>query len=179
MFDNDLLIKKYPFSSYFPNLIKSFSIIGYKEKSIPSMLKAFRINKKTDLPTILVSIKSNSDIRFKFNIVKAIYADNPYPLLINKNYLNQEPPPTSNVINHFFFGSPDDKEIVFHAFFAFRFYEKYKYEKTDEEYYIPKAFCIESQYCYFNLFYQICKNIHSIMSQKTSNSNSLPIELII
>jgi hypothetical protein len=46
-----------------------------------------------------------------------------------------------------------------------------------EEYYIPKAFCIISQYSFFSLFRYLCKNIYKIFTKK--ENNTLPIELLI
>ena len=60
-----------------------------------------------------------------------------------------EPPPTSNVIYSFCFDSTDGKQKIFYVCYAFKFYEEYSYL------YVPKAFCIVSQYPYFTLFQYI------------------------
>ena len=175
--DKNTLDKKYPFLGYSPNIIEYFAIIGYNEKYVPKMLNNYACKQITTRPTILSSIVSNSDFGLVDNdlIIDQIYLDNPCPIKINKNELNQEPPPTSNVIYSFCFDSTDGKKKLFHVCFSYKFHEKYISE-TYEEYYIPKAFCIISQYYYFNLFNYICKNIHSIMSK---NTYSVPIELTI
>ena len=182
MNDKDLLVKKYPFLGYSTNLIEYFAIVGYKEKQVPNMLNNYRSKKKTIPPTILFSITSNTDFGFVNNdfIIEQIYPDNPSPISMNKtekNDSNQDPFSTSNVIYSFCIDSTDGKTKLFHICFAFKFYEKYQYEEVNEEYYIPKAFCIISQYYYFNLFNYICKNIRYILSQKVSIN--IPMEITI
>ena len=177
MSDNDLLVKRYPFLGYSTNLIEYFAIIGYNEKYVPIMITNFKNEQKTTPPTILSSLTSKIDFGFVDNdlIIEQIYPDNPSPILIKNS--NQDPSSTSNALYSFCFDSTDGKSKLFHVCFAFKFYEKYHFEQNNEDYYIPKAFCIISQYYYFNLFNYIFKNIHFIMSQKLSDS--IPIELTI
>ena len=177
MSGNNLLDKRYPFLGYSPNIIEYFGIIGYNEKYVPQMLNDFNNKHITTHPTILSSITSNSDFGLVDNdlIIEQIYPDDPAPIIINKNDPNQEPPSQSKVIYYFCFDSQDGTKKLFHVCFSLKFHEKY-ISLTNEEYYIPKAFCIVSQYYYFNLFYYICKNIYSIMSNGTY---SVPIELTI
>ena len=177
MSENNLLDKKYPFLGYSPNIIEYFGIIGYNEKYVPQMLNNFTTKQIATRPTILSSITSNSDFGLVDNdlIIDQIYPDNPIPILINKNDPNQEVPPISKVIYSFCFDSTDGTKKLFHVCFSYKFHEKY-ISDTNEEYYIPKAFCIVSQYFYFNLFNYICKNIYAIMSKDTY---SVPIELTI
>jgi len=185
MSDNNLIIKKYPFLGYSTNIIEYFSIIGYNEKYIPNMLNNLKCEEKKIPPTILSSITSNTDFGLVDNdlIIDQIYPDIPEIILINKNNKNnknnsnQGPPPKSNVIYSFCFDSTDGKNKLFHVCFALKFHEKYVFEETKEEYYIPKAFCIISQYYYFTFFKYICENLYSIMSQKLSNT--IPIEFTI
>jgi len=177
MSENNLIDKKYPFLGYSPNIIEYFGIIGYNEKYVPQMLNNFTIKQEATRPTILSSITSNSDFGLVDNdlIIDQIYPDNPIPILINKNDPNQEVPSISKVIYSFCFDSNDGTKKLFHVCFSYKFHEKY-ISYTNEEYYIPKAFCIVSQYFYFNLFNYICQNIYSIMSK---DSYSVPIELTI
>ena len=182
MFGNDLLIKKYPYISFSQNLIEYFEIIGYQESMIPQILDCHRKKENPIPPTIISSIISKSDYLKIVNdsIISQIYIENPYPLLIDKNELSQEPPPKSNVINHYCFSSENGKKNIIYSVFAFKFYEKYRYyidSKDFKEYYIPKAFCIISQYSFFTLFDYICKNLYIIMRNQLFNS--LPLELII
>ena len=182
MFDKDLLIKKYPYISSSPNLIEYFEIIGYQESMVPQILDFYRKKENPIPPTIISSITSKSDY-LNINIdsiISKIYIENPYPLLINKNNINQDPPPTCKVINHFCFSSENGNKNIIYSVFAFKFYEKYRYHITSkdfEEYYIPKAFCIISQYSFFTLFNYICRNLYLIMGQQLIDT--LPFEIII
>ena len=183
MLDKDLQIKKYPFLAKSPNLMEYFSIIGYNENFVPKILDSYKKKNNEYPPIIISSIISGSDFGIIDNklIIGQVYPENPLTILINKNDVNQEPPPTSNVIYSFCFDSNDGKQKIFYVCYAFKFYEKYKYfitEKIFEEYYIPKAFCIISQYYYFTLFEYICKNIYILMTQG-KKINSFPIELTI
>ena len=183
MFGKDLLIKKYPHISSSPNLIEYFEIIGYQESMVPQILDYYRKKENPISPTIISSITSKSDyLNIKNDsIISNIYIENPYPLLINKNNTNQEPPPISKVINHFCFSSENGSKNVIYSVFGFKFYEKYRYyitSKDFEEYYIPKAFCIISQYSFYTLFNYICSNLYIIM-KKNNLIDCLPFELII
>jgi len=182
MFGKDLLIKKYPYISSSPNLIEYFEIIGYQESMVPQILDYYRKKENPISPTIISSIISKSDyLKIKNDsIISSIYIENPYPLLINKNNTNQEPPPTSKVINHFCFSSENGTKNIIYSVFGFKFYEKYRYHITSkdfEEYYIPKAFCIISQYSFYTLFSYICSNLYKIM--RKNFIDCLPFELII
>ena len=182
MFGKDLLIKKYPYISSSQNIIEYFDIIGYQETMVPQILDSYRKRGNPMPPAILSTIVSKSDyLKIDNNFrISLIYTENPYPLLINKNDIYQESPPTSNVIYNFCYSSVNGKENIIYSVFAFKFYEKYRYNITSkhfEDYYIPKAFCIISQYAFFTLFDYICKNLYIIMTKKLFES--LPFELII
>ena len=183
MFGKKLQIKKYPYLGYSKNMMEYFAIIGYQESFVPKILETYKKNKNIYSPTILSSITSNTDFGMVDNnlIISQIYPDNPPIILINNNI--QEEPPTSNVVYSFCFDSTNGKTKIFYICYAFKFHEKYKYNNiiynSFEEYYIPKAFCIISQYYYFTFFEYICKNIYKIMTQRDNNSNKLPIELTI
>ena len=153
MSENNLIDKKYPFLGYSPNVIEYFGVIGYHEKNIPQMLNNFTIKQESTCPTILSSITSNSGFGISDNdlIIDQIYPDNPIPILVNKNDSNQEVPSISKVIYSTCFDLNNGTKKLFHVCFSYKFHEKY-ISNTHEEYYIPKAFCIVSQYFYFNLF---------------------------
>ena len=179
MFSKDFLIKKCPYLAYSPNLMESFTIIGYNERFVPQILDSYKKRKNEHPPAILSTVTSDSEfgtVDNKFTISQ-IYPDNPIVILVNKNDINEEPPPTTNVIYSFSIDSTDGKKKSIMACFGFKFYEKYKVPNTNEEYYIPKAFCIISQYYYFTIFEYICKNILKLMEIK--ESNSLPVEITI
>ena len=182
MLNKDFQIKKFPYLAFSPNIMEYFAIIGYQESFVPKILDSYSKKKNDYSPKILSSIISNTDYGIVDNnlIIGQIYPENPLTIFINKNDNNQEPPPTSNIIYYFCFDSTNGKEKLFYMCFGFKFYERYKYYITPtifEEYFIPKAFCIISQYCYFSFFEYICKNIYIMMSQK--EKNSLPIEITI
>ena len=127
----------------------------------------------------------NSEFIFAYTNAEMLKFDNDVlsinqSLLINKNDTDQEPPPTSKVIYNFCYSSGEGKENIIYSVFAYKFYEKFRYyitSKDFEEYYIPKAFCIISQYAFFTLFNYICKNLFIIMTKELYES--LPFELII
>ena len=180
MLNRDLMIKKYPYLAYSQNMIEYFAIIGYPEKLVPQILDTQRKKFNNFSPKLLSAVTSTSDYGIVDNnlIISQIYPENPLVILINKNAPDQDPPPPSNVIYSFCFDSQDGKEKLFHVCYAYKFYEKYKYYKTNnkyEEYYIPKAFCIISQYYYFHFFQYICKNIYSLIELK--NQNPIPTEI--
>ena len=184
MFGKDLLIKKYPYMSFSQNIMEYFAIIGYQENFIPILLDSFKKNKNPYFPTILSSITSNSDLGIVDNelIISQIYPDTPpiYPL--NKNdsqHTQQELPNTSNVIYSFCFDTAEGNSKIFYTCFGFKFYEKYQLKsgKEVEEFFLPKAFCIVSQYNFFTFFEYVCKNIYALMTKK--EENPLPVELIL
>ena len=183
MFGKDLLIKKYPYLAYSSNLMECFLIIGYNERFVPQIIRSYKTKENLYPPTILSSVISESDFCMVDNklIISQIYPENPLIIMVNKNDPNQEPPPSSNVIYSFCFDSTNGKSKIFYACYGYKFYERYKYYITEtlyEEYFIPKAFCIISQYYYFTFFFFFCQNLIKVMSKRQS-LNSLPIELTI
>ena len=181
MFGNDLMIKKYPYMGYSQNILEYFAIIGYQENFIPTVINSIN-SKKKYYPTILTSVTSNTDFGIIDNqlIISQVYPSIPSIIYVNKNdSIAQEKPSTSNVIYSFCFDSTDGKSKLFYTCYAFKFHEKYYHSNNSiiEEYYIPKAFCIISQYSFFSLFKYLCKNIYQIFAKK--ENNNLPIELLI
>ena len=179
MFGKELEIKKFPYLGYSPNIMEYFSIIGYPESFVPKIIDTNKAKQNIYSPTVLSSITSNTDYGIVDNnlIISQIYPKNPVILVDDPN---KELPPSSNIVYSFCFDSTDGKKKSFYICYAFRFYEKYKYyinKSHYEKYYIPKAFCIISQYYYFCFFEYICKNIYEIMSQK--EKSQLPVELTI
>ena len=184
--ENELLIKKNPYMALSPSLIEYFAIIGYKESFIPKILDSYKKKKNYYKPIIISSITSKSDINLIDNklIISQIYPENPITILIDKNNPNFESPSTSNLIYSFCFDSTDGKEKIFYVCYAFKFYEKYNYniiKNYSEEYYIPKAFCIISQYYYFTIFEHICKNLYNLFenNDNTGNKDQIPLEILV
>ena len=182
MFEEELKIKKNPYLAISQSLIEYFEIIGYNENFVPKILDTYKKNKNEFKPTVISSIISQQDYVIVDNklLISQIYPENPKTILINKNNISTESPPTSNVIYSFCFDSSDGKKKIFYVCYAFKFYEKYQYylnKNYSEEYYIPKAFCIISQYYYFSLFEYICNTIYNLINEKVEDN--MPIELIV
>ena len=191
MKDEDLLISKYPYVGNSPNLIECFSIIGYEENMLPQIIDEYKKNNNSNscYPSVLSSIISNNDFGIIDNDLIITQMFPYYPKFIkipnNQNTRNSviiEVPKTKNIIYSFMVDSPDGKNKLFYTCFGFIFHEKYKcYDSTNnlfslEEYYVPKAFCIISQYSYFSFFYYICNNLKIILED---NDQKIPIEIII
>ena len=170
------LIPKYPYLGYSPNILDYFGIIGYQEELIQELIKETQGGKNIYSPTILNSVISNIDNGTMDNnlMLTQIYPDNP-PIKKLDN-IEIYPSPT-NIIYSFCFDSQDGKKKLFYTCYAYKFHEIYKYNKTGEEYYIPKAFAIISQYAFFNTFRFICQNLEKIINLKLKNS--LPMEILI
>ena len=192
MFGEKLLIKKYPYLGYSENLIEYFSVIGYTENFIPELISTYKLrqnlttntnannqislkNKNPYPPTVLSSITSKIDYGIVDNelIITQLYPENPKLIAYEAN---QPEPEKTNVIYSFCFDSSDGKQKLFYTCFGYKFYELYKLPNSEEEYYIPKAFCIISQYPFFNTFYLICKNIYNLIITK---SNKIPFEILV
>ena len=185
MLGKDLLIKKYPYLGFSKNIMEYFAIIGFQENFIPILLDSDKKKKNSYYPTVLSSITSNTDFGIVDNelIISQLYPEAPTLIHINKTdnqYSQQpEPPNTSNVIYSFCFDSTDGKTKLFYTCFGYKFYEKYQHKSGNntEEYFIPKAFCIVSQYNFFTLFEYVCKNIYILMTKR--EENQLPVELLL
>ena len=187
MFGEKLIIKKYPYLGYSPNLIEYFGIIGYSETFIPELISSIKNsnsnpnpNNQSQLknmspypPTVLSSITSNNDYGIVDNelIITQLYPDNPKIFIVEQN---QPEPEKSNAIYSFCFDSLDGQTKLFYTCFGFKFYEIFKDE--EDKYYIPKAFCIISQYPFFNAFFNICSNLYDILNEK---KNVVPFEILL
>ena len=180
MFGKDLLIKKYPYMGFSQNIMEYFAIIGYQENFLSTLIDSFKKKKNPYYPTILSSITSNMDYGIVDNelIISQIYPDTPPIYQINKNdtqHAQQDYLNTSNVIYSFCFDTADGKSKLFYTCFGFKFYEKYQHKS--EEYFLPKAFCIVSQYNFFTFFENVCKNIYTLLNKK--EGNTIPVELLL
>ena len=190
MFGEKLLLKKYPYLGYSENLIEYFSIIGYSETFIPELISIynkeqnninnsnnnnFLKNKNPYTPTVLSSITSKTDYGIVDNelIITQIYPENPNIIL---SETNQSEPEKTNVIYSFCFDSNDGKKKSFYTCFGYKFYELYNDIDSGNDFYIPKAFCIISQFPFFNTFYFICKNLYYRI---TTNTNKIPFEILL
>ena len=114
----DFQIKKLPYLSFSENIMEYFALIGYPENFVPQILDSYRKKENIYPPKLLSSITSNRDYGIVDNnlIINQIYPENPLTIFINKNDkndINQEPPPPSNVIYSFCFDSTDGKNKLF------------------------------------------------------------------
>ncbi len=181
----DLEIKMNPYLGNSENLIEYFCIVGYNQNTILSLIHEYKNDPKKNMiePTILSSVISKLDYKTLDNntIINQLYPKNPLIIPLEKNENGEFTELENRITNVIFslcFDSLDGSTKLFYSCFAYKFYELYNYNNNEECYLIPKALCIFSQYSYFTTFYEICKNIHDIMS-KNSSSQFLPIELII
>ena len=190
MSKNEILIKKNQYLSYSKNIIECFSIIGYEEKLLPDIIHEYKITKVQNYsPTIISTIISDKDFGIIDNdfIISQIFPDNPEFILNTKtNNSLQEEPSFKNIIYSSMTDSPDSPEgekKIFYTCFSFVFHEIYTFENNDsskEEYFIPKAFCIISQYPFFGFFKYICLNLYRLFLKNSANKKHvLPIENII
>ena len=182
MDEKENLIKKYPYLAYSTNIMEYFAMIGYQEKYINKIFDNKKYKEKIGNPSILFSVTSNTDFGFVDNklIITQVYPDTPKLIPVNKNKIINEEDGTSNAIYSFCYDSLDGKEKLFYICYAYKFYEKYKYHLKKGhylEYYVPKAFCIVSQYYYFTFFEYICKNLHILLKNK--DIESIPVEITI
>ena len=170
-------IKKYPYLAYSRNIMENFAMIGYQEKYIKKVISNQKNKNQIRPPTILFSATSNTDYAKVDNqlIINQIYPENPALIPVNKNSTINEEQQTSNIISSFCYDSIDGTQKLFYICYAYKFYEKYVYQ--NEEYYIPKAFCIVSQYYFFTFFEYICKNLRILMKNK--DIESIPVEITI
>ena len=115
MFEEELKIKKNPYLAISQSLIEYFEIIGYNENFVPKILDTYKKNKNEFKPTVISSIISQQDYVIVDNklLISQIYPENPKTILINKNNISTESPPTSNVIYSFCFDSSDGKKKYF------------------------------------------------------------------
>ena len=182
MEQQDNFIKKYPYLAYSTNIMEYFAMIGYQEKYIKRIIATNQFKENLSSPSILFSTTSNTDFGIVDNklIISQVYPDLPKLKLVNKNNINNAEDQFSSMIYSFCYDSLDGKEKLFYICYAYKFYEKYKYLGKKGhclEFYVPKAFCIVSQYYYFTFFEYICKNLHILMKNK--DIESIPVEITI
>ena len=180
MFGKDLEIIKYPYLGSSPNLMEYFSIIGYDMITLENS-KELMVDKINIKPSILSSICSRQDYGIVDNdlIIRQVYPDNPKFYTKNIQGQKAQKPSPSSVIYSFCFDSINGKNKLFYVCYAYKFYEEYSYL------YIPKAFCIVSQYPYFTLFEEICQKIYQLYDESKGKKNTndenekAPIEIVL
>ena len=150
MYD-DIKIKLSPYLGCSKNLMEFFVIIGYQEETLDEHSPNILQNQdKFDLEIISNVI---SDLDFNvFDpdlIIKQVYPEK--PKILKTNIM----PNSSNVVFYSCFDSLDGQKKIFFSGYALRYYETY-IDSYKNEYYVPKAFLILSQYPYFTTFQKIC-----------------------
>ena len=170
MYD-DIKIKLSPYLGYSQNLMEFFVVIGYPEKIIKEMEPDITLLNEEDYDLSIISIVISDLALNLFNpdrIIKDIYPDKPK---IEKSIK----PKSTNMIFYSCFDTLDGEKKNLLVGYGLRFYEKY-IDINKNEYYIPKAFAIFSQYPYFNTFNQICSNLLNINYEL---EKIIPFEILI
>jgi len=181
------VLKKLPWAGYSLNLIEYFCIIGLEVVEIKNeILQLYTYNHKSEFnPQVISSVISDTDNMLENKQIVEIV----FPKKIN--LVNSKEQPLSS---SFIFSINADsytnkkKKVPFYGT-CYLFYEPlanyFKFEEDRKMYnkfekdipftYVPKAFCIISQYPYFSIFNQINKEIHSVFENKTE----VPVEVLV
>ena len=173
----DISIKLNPYLGCSKNLMEYFAIIGYEEKILnhysPDIIENQEKMKLSVISHIISDLAYDKyDIN---NLIQQVYPNKPHIIKIIKSDMNI--PKSSNVIFYSCFDVQDGSKKVFHSCYALRYYEKFS-DNSKNEYYVPKALLILSQYPYFTTFMNICSKIKKY-NNDFSNENSIPIEILI
>ena len=187
MSDKESLLSKYPYLGYSQNLIECFLILGYEENNLPQIIEEYkRKNNNIYSPSVLSSIISNKDYGLIDNdfIISQIFPYYPNIIINQNNSIRssiKDIPQKKKIIYSFLVDSQDGKKKLFYTCFGYIFHEKYHYNSynnssSEEDYYIPKAFCIISQYSFFSFFDYICNNLNNLIN---NHSAKVPLEIII
>ena len=171
MYD-DIKIKLSPYLGYSQNLMEFFVIIGYPEKILKEIEPDITLLNEDDYDLSIISIVISDLALNLFNpdrIIKEIYPDKP------KIVKSDIKPKSTNMIFYSCFDTMDGEKKNLFVGYGLRFYEKY-IDINKNEYYVPKAFAILSQYPYFNTFNKICSNLLNINNKL---ENTIPFEILI
>ena len=171
MYD-DIKIKLSPYLGYSKNLMEFFVVIGFPEKIIKEIEPNITLLNEEDYDLSIISIVISDLALNLFNpdrIIKEIYPDKP------KIVKSDIKPKSTNMIFYSCFDTLDGEKKNLLVGYGLRFYEKY-IDINKNEYYIPKAFAIFSQYPYFNTFNQICSNLLNINFEL---EKKIPFEILI
>ena len=170
----DIKIKLNPYLGCSDNLMEFFVVIGYEEAVLKEIIYNHINGESVDNFKVSIVSSDISDLALKiFNpdyIINQVYPAN--PLIVRQDTI----PKSSNVIFSSCFDSIDAKNKIFYSCYALRFYEKY-IDIDENEYYVPKAFLILSQYPYFTTYKKICEMALDYV--KSDVENKIPIEILI
>lgn len=194
----DIDIKKFPYLGYSPNLIEYFLILGYdssfiqkdilpgidnqvkeqNEQSLDSQgseNKVFSEYKIKQYPTVLSSISSNYNKEMLDNdmIIHLSFPDPP-KIYYNAQDNNMYDPNAFSVV-FFLNGDALDQQtkVPFHGY-TFIFYEPME-TPLKKKTYVPKAFCMISQYPFFCLFYNLSEEIR----RQFKSELPIPLEILL
>ena len=171
---DDIKIKLNPYLGCSNNLMEFFVVIGYEEAALKEIIYNHINGESADNLKVSIVSSDISDLAFKiFNpddIINQVYPANPEILQPDQN------PKSSNIIFSSCFDSLTGDDKIFYSCYALRFYEKY-IDIDKNEYYVPKAFLILSQYPYFTTYKKICEMALDYV--KSDAENKIPIEILI
>ena len=162
-----------PYLGRSKHLIDIFFILGYDEKSLLELSPNILENEKDLEITILSNIISDSSLKVKKDeIIKGIYPEKPKIIKIDKSEIQNN---ISSSINSFCINGEVGNTKIFYSSYALKFYEKFIDSKN--EYYMPKAFVIISEYPYFTTFHVICMYLYKTKIE--NNKSLIPTEIFL
>ena len=168
---DDIKINQFPYLGVSKNLMEFFVVIGYDERMIKESQSILENQKNIPLTIISNVISDLAYNMFEPSIIiKRVYPDKPPIIKSDKR------PNPSSVIFSSCIDSLDGKKKIVNSCYALRFYEKY-IDSNKEDYYVPKAFLIYSQYPYFATYHQICTQL--LYYYYSENKDKIPIEILI
>ena len=170
----DIQIKLNPYLGCSNNLMEFFIVIGYEEEILNEFILNTSKGEKGDNLTVSIISYSISEKAYNlFNsdyIIKQVYPNNPGIVI------KDEIPKSTSVVFSSCYDSLDGEKKLFYSCYGLKFYEKYV-DIFENEYYVPKAFLILSQYPYFSTFKKICEMV--LEYKKSDIDNKIPIEILI
>ena len=144
--DTDCPIKLHPYLSHSKKLMEFFMVIGYKEENIiencPNIIENFE-NLELSILSVYATNLAIKYIDLKY-IIKNTYPNKPNLIEIETPEIK---PKISSVVFTTCFNSGENGK-AFYSCYGLRFYERFKNNFSNKEYYVPKAFLIISEYPY-------------------------------
>ena len=166
------ITKLSPYLGRSKHLIDIFLVLGYEEKSLLDLSPNILENEKELQITIISNIISDSSLSINSQeLIKDIYPEKPNIIKIVKSEIQKNI--TSSINSSCY--NKDEKSKIFYSYYALKFYEKFSDSKN--EYYVPKAFVIISEYPYFTSFHKICMYLYKVKIE--NNKISFPIEIFL
>ena len=167
----DIKINLNPYLGYSKNLVEFFLIIGYQEEILNEYGPYILDNQNNFELSIISNVISDLALNVLSPdlIIKQIYPDK--PKILKADIM----PKPSNIVFYSCFDSVEGGKKIVVSCYALRYYEIFT-DSYQNEYYVPKAIVILSQYPYFTTFHKICS---MFLDYDQSNVNRLPIELLI